>query len=52
MKQILERLRALLGARHPEAAWRRDPLAHPDIVHMNERAKADLPFCPEAVRPE
>ncbi|MFD1883777.1 hypothetical protein [Paracoccus pacificus] len=33
------------------ACWRRDPLSHPDIAAMDERARADLPFDPSRVDP-
>ncbi len=37
----------------PEPAdWRRNPLAHPDLSHMDERALADLQFRPERVLPD
>jgi hypothetical protein len=31
------------------AAWRRDPLCHPDIRKMSERELSDLPFDPALV---
>ena len=30
----------------------RDPLAHPDLARMDQRALADLQFRPECVAPE
>jgi hypothetical protein len=38
--------------RSEEATWRKDPLSHPDIRAMSERARADLQFVPEAIDPE
>jgi hypothetical protein len=35
-----------------DADWWRDPLSHPDIKAMSERARADLPFAPERIREE
>lgn len=29
--------------------WRRDPLSHPDIAAMDERARGDLPFDPRRI---
>ncbi|WP_422369369.1 hypothetical protein [Pelagibius sp.] len=31
-----------------QAAWRRDPLSHPDLQAMSQRALDDLPFDPRA----
>lgn len=32
--------------RAQQAAWRRDPLSHPDLQTMSQRALDDLPFDP------
>jgi len=32
-----------------EAAWRRDPLAHPVLQQMSQRELGDLPFDPRRV---
>lgn len=45
-------LRQLLGSSSADAvascerllSWIRDPLAHPEIERMDERARGDLPF--------
>jgi hypothetical protein len=35
-----------------DANWYRDPLSHPDIARMSQRELADLPFCPERIKPQ
>ncbi len=34
--------------REQRAAWRRDPMSHPDLQAMSQRARDDLPFDPRA----
>lgn len=35
-----------------DAAWRWDPLSHPDLQEMGERELADLPMEPRCFLPE
>ena len=39
-------LSSLFRTPRHEGLWRRDPLSHPDIKAMDERARGDLPFDP------
>ncbi|TFF19843.1 hypothetical protein E3C22_19440 [Jiella endophytica] len=49
-RRIPDARRRGAGGKSPD--WRRDPLTHPDLVRMDERQLADLPFSPFRVSPE
>lgn len=50
---IFLRLFRLLFRPAPRCAdWSADPLSHPAIAAMDERARADLPFDPRRIAPE
>lgn len=45
----LPSVKALNNNGYSDQIWCRDPLSHPDIEAMSERALADLPFDPGTI---